>query len=170
MGVLGYFITFSTYGTWLHRSEKGSVDRQHNIYGEAILDPNPALSNYRQKLMKHAPYLLDDARRKIVLNAIQVHTAFRGWFLWAAHVRTNHVHIVLGTGDESKTPERMMTEMKAHASRDLNAAYADALPTQHWTRHGSTRHLHTEQALNRAIYYTIYEQGEQMDFYEAPRN
>ena len=32
---LAYFITFSTYGTWLHGTakEEGSVDRRHNVYG-----------------------------------------------------------------------------------------------------------------------------------------
>ena len=32
---LAYFITFSTYGSWLHGTKKGmgSVDREHNEYG-----------------------------------------------------------------------------------------------------------------------------------------
>lgn len=164
---LAYFITFSTYGTWLHGSEKGSVDRQHNVYGEAVLMPNSALKEYRRKLMKQEPYALNAASRKIVLKAIQDHTTFRDWFLWAAHVRTNHVHIVVGTGDETKSPERMMTELKAHASRDINAARIE-LECEHWTRHGSTRHLHTEDEINQAIYYTVYEQGESMEVYIDP--
>ena len=42
---LAYFITFSTYGTWLHGTEKGlgSVDVEHNAY----LSPFIAFDNAR---------------------------------------------------------------------------------------------------------------------------
>jgi hypothetical protein len=35
---LAYFITFSTYGSWLHGEEKGSVDRAHNLPGTPYLE------------------------------------------------------------------------------------------------------------------------------------
>ena len=40
---LAYFITFSTYGTWLHGTTKGkgSVDREHNQHGCPSLRPTP---------------------------------------------------------------------------------------------------------------------------------
>lgn len=144
------------------------MDKEHNVYGEACVEPNERLVNFRRTLMKQGPYVMDAARRKIVLRAIQDLVEFRKWFLWAAHVRTNHVHVVVGLGDESKTPERMMTEMKARATRLLHEAELDANEREHWTRHGSTRYLRTEETLNRAIYYTLFEQGEQMEVYEAP--
>jgi hypothetical protein len=36
-----YFITFTTYGTWLHGTQKGkgSVDRENNLYGAAFVEP-----------------------------------------------------------------------------------------------------------------------------------
>ena len=37
MGV-AYFITFTTYGTWLPGSAKGSVDTDHNAFGTALLE------------------------------------------------------------------------------------------------------------------------------------
>jgi len=168
--VIGYFITFSTYGTWLHGSEKGSVDRQHNVYGEALVETNPRLEKYRRTLLTQPPVILDVLRRQFVLNAIRDHCRFRGWFLWAAHVRTNHVHIVVGTDREAKSPEQMMTEFKAYASREIRSRTADASNLKYWTRHGSTRHLSSDDSLNRAIYYTVYEQGERMDVFEAPRS
>ena len=30
---LAYLITFRTYGTWLHGDARGSVDREHNVFG-----------------------------------------------------------------------------------------------------------------------------------------
>jgi len=40
---LGYLITCRTYGTWLHGDARGSVDRDHNVYGTPMRDPNSAL-------------------------------------------------------------------------------------------------------------------------------
>ena len=30
---LAYFLTFTTYGTWLHGREEGSVDRDNHVFG-----------------------------------------------------------------------------------------------------------------------------------------
>ena len=52
-----------------------------------------------------------------MLAVIQRHCAYRGWNLLAAHVRSNHVHIIV----EAETrPEKIMNEFKAYASRELN--------------------------------------------------
>jgi hypothetical protein len=45
--------------------------------------------------------------------------AERGWQLLAAHVRTNHVHVVV---QAERDPGRLMCEIKARASRDLTRA------------------------------------------------
>ena len=37
---LAYFSTFTTYGTWLHGDERGSVDREHNQVGTPWLEPD----------------------------------------------------------------------------------------------------------------------------------
>jgi hypothetical protein len=39
---LAYFITFHTYGTWIHGDDRGSVDRHHNLYGTPMLPPDPS--------------------------------------------------------------------------------------------------------------------------------
>jgi len=39
---LAYLITFTTYGTWLHGDPRGSVDREHNVWGTPFLDPDRA--------------------------------------------------------------------------------------------------------------------------------
>jgi hypothetical protein len=61
-----------------------------------------------------------------------------------------------------------MNAFKAYASRALNRAENDPPDCRRWTRHGSTRHLFTEDVVRRAIRYTIDEQGEKMATYEAP--
>ena len=34
---LAYFLTWTTYGTWLHGSAKGSVEKQHNVFGTPLV-------------------------------------------------------------------------------------------------------------------------------------
>jgi REP element-mobilizing transposase RayT len=161
---LAYFITFSTYGTWLHGDERGSVDRKHNVAGEVLLPANAELRHNRKTLMTAPEYRMGAGERETVLAAIRQHAEFRGWSLLAVHVRTNHVHIVV-VGDAK--PERMMIEFKAYASRALNRMNPTETQRKYWTRHGSTRWLNTDESVRRAIEYTIAEQGEAMAVYQT---
>jgi REP element-mobilizing transposase RayT len=107
---------------------------------------------------------MSEEDRYTVLAAIRQHADFRGWKLLAAHVRSNHVHIVVA--GEAK-PERMMTEFKAYASRALNRLDPTSANRIRWTRHGSTRWLNSDEAVIRAVRYTVDEQGSPMAVYEA---
>jgi REP element-mobilizing transposase RayT len=164
MSALAYFITFSTYGTWLHGDERGSVDRKTNAAGEPLVPADPDLRRKREALMTDPEYRMEATERVTVLAAIRQHAGFRGWSLLAAHVRSNHVHIVVA-GDAR--PERMMTEFKAYASRALNRMNPSEAERKYWTRHGSTRWLNTDESVRRAIEYTVAEQGEPMAVYQA---
>jgi REP element-mobilizing transposase RayT len=73
--------------------------------------------------MLQNPYLLDQAGRKIVMEAIERHCAHRGWNLLAAHVRSNHAHAVV---QAEALPERIMSEFKSYASRELNQMGGEA--------------------------------------------
>ncbi len=109
---LAYFITFTTYGTWLHGRDPASVDRDHNIPGTPFLPANPDLEEWRRQSLREDPYFLDEARRRIVLHTIQEVSTHRGWRLWAVHVRTNHVHIVVTAPPKTKRPNTVRTERK----------------------------------------------------------
>ncbi len=161
-----YFITFSTYGTRLHGDPRGTVDRDHNVPGDPLLEPSANWVAYREHQLADAPYLLDAPSRAIVLLAICQHATFRGWHLYAAHVRTNHVHIVV---QADTTPERVMGEFKAYASRALNAANPDETGEhRRWTRHGSTLWLKSDDAIVEKVRYTAFEQGAIMSLYVVP--
>ena len=72
------------------------------------------------------------------------------------HVRTTHLHVVL-SGTES--PDRMMTQMKAWATRCLREAALIDNGTKPWARHGSTVPLRTPQAVEAACRYVVEGQG-----------
>jgi REP element-mobilizing transposase RayT len=100
-----------------------------------------------------------------VLKTLQEVCSCRGWTLLAAHVRTNHVHVV--TTADCK-PEQVMTAMKAYSSRALNEHGQDGPRRRRWARHGSTRYLWTKNAVEAAIQYVVCEQGEAMAVFEIP--
>src|SRR4051794_5003485 len=99
---LAYFITFSTYGTWLHGTDKGlgSVDRQHNVHGTPFVEPDARRERDAAERMTEPPYILGESARRIVRDAIVDICTEKGWTLRALHVRSNHVHVVVSADRE----------------------------------------------------------------------
>lgn len=91
--------------------------RLHNLPGSRLLDSDPQRAAAERELMEKAPYLLDRDSRAIVLNALREVCLHRGWSLFAAHVRTNHVHVIV---EADVRPEKAMNAFKSYASRALN--------------------------------------------------
>ena len=108
-----YLITFACYGAHMHGEEPGSVDRTHRIPGSPLVEPSSQRVECEKRQMDQLLYAMDGVRRQTVLAAIMERCADRRWHLKAAHVRTNHVHIVL-TADAR--PERVMNDLKSYAS------------------------------------------------------
>ena len=156
---LAYFITFTTYGTWLQGREQGSVDRRHNTPGAPYLSADPELEAEHRAALKQPEYRLDDDRREVVLKTIREVSRHRGWKLWAVHVRTNHVHIIVGG---SANPDKMMVDFKAWCSRRVRETLGEPNGRERWIEHGSTRYLWTEETLRAKIEYVLNGQGEPM--------
>ena len=154
---LAYLITFSCYGSHLHDSEDGSVDRNHNVLGGPCVAPEPGLLRARAMRMAAPSYTLNNARRQVVLAAIRQVCRHREWPLIAAHVRMTHVHVVVSAG---VAPEIPMQAFKAYASRSLGEE--GIAPCKRWTRHGSTRYLWQKEDVAGAVGYVIDGQGEPM--------
>jgi REP element-mobilizing transposase RayT len=156
---LAYLITFTCYGTRLHGDEEASADQRHNIPGSPFLPPRRGWVIAEERKMAQPPYQMDRARREIVLRATQQHCAQRNWRLLAVHVRSTHVHLVLGA---EQGPERILTEIKAYASRALSRAGFDGRARKRWARHGSTRYLWRPQHVKAAVEYVVFGQGDPM--------
>ena len=90
-----YLITFTCYGSHLHGDEPASVDRNHKVPGSRLAEASPERAALKRDQMDQQPYTLDKARRAVVLAILHEVSLHRGWRLWAAHVRTNHVHAVV---------------------------------------------------------------------------
>jgi REP element-mobilizing transposase RayT len=158
---LAYHITFSYYGWWLH-GKPGSVDRRNNQYGSARPPVSHSLFRYEKEEMTQPPYLLDAPRRKVVMIAIREVCDYRGWTLLAAHVRSRHVHTVVQAG---VSPEKVMNDFKAYASRRLNREGFETKDRRRWARHGSTVYKWTREELENTMSYVLEGQGEPLEVY-----
>ena len=159
-----YFITLICYGARLHGDESGSVDRHHNLPGSRILESNPERLAMKREQMDQEPFILDQPSRAVVLESIRETCLHRGWTLLAAHVRTNHVHVVV---EAPVRPERVMNALKSHASRSLNRLASSEPDRKRWARHGSTRWLFKDEEVRQAIQYVVEGQGEPMAVFAA---
>jgi REP element-mobilizing transposase RayT len=146
-----YFITWTTYGTWLPGEAKGSfIDDRRD--GPDRYGPNRHLRQHAAAQLTQPPVVLDERARAIIDRAIREHAAHRMWPVFALNVRSNHVHLVMTAG---KHPDGVMTGMKAWATRALREAGLVGAESKVWTRHGSTKHLHTPDSIEQAVRYVI---------------
>jgi Transposase IS200 like len=95
------------------------VDRNHNVPGSRTLDADLKRAALESEAMTQAPYLLDERARPTVLEAIREVCRHRNWTLLAAHVRTNHTHVIV---EAEAKPEKIMNDFKSYASRALTAS------------------------------------------------
>ena len=114
--------------------------------------------------MSQPAYVISAAERYVVRDAIVELCQHRHWLLLAAHVRSNHIHLVVTTDLD---PDRVMSDIKARASRALSkAGFADST-RRRWTRHGSTLYLHDQATVADKIDYTLNRQGAPMALYDG---
>jgi hypothetical protein len=83
---LAYFISFRTYGTWLHGDKRGSIDRFHNAYLSPYIKRNERWRDYNQQRLKAKPLILKAKQRRSIEAAIRETCNIRKWLLQAINV------------------------------------------------------------------------------------
>jgi REP element-mobilizing transposase RayT len=156
---LAYFISFRTYGTWLHGDERGSIDRFHNRHRAPFIAPNEKWRNYNRQRLKAQPLILKAKERHAIEAAIRETCEFRHWWLQAINVRTNHVHTVVSA---NRKPALVLNAFKANATRELRQAGLWSQPFSPWADRGSKRNLWNERSVARAIDYVVNGQGDDL--------
>ena len=154
-----YFITWTCYGTWLHGDERSSVDGRQTRGDARLVIPNPTLEQWERNQLKSDPISLNAEARAIVGNTISEHCEHRGWPLSALNVRSNHVHVVVSC---NTTPDIAMGQFKSWCTRRLREAGLTGPDDRVWTKHGSTRTLRNDRAVEAAVRYVMECQGESL--------
>ena len=159
---LAYFITFTTYGTWLHGDERGSILRKDN-HTRLIAECTP-LRRHETGMLKSKPVILSRGDRNAVISTIIKHCQIRKWKLYAAHVRTNHVHIIVKS---NVSINDTASQFKQWSTRILKESGFESLPV--WTKGSSRKYIFTEDKLREKVHYVAYEQGKMLEHYIHPQ-
>jgi REP element-mobilizing transposase RayT len=112
------------------------------------------------KKLRHPIITLVKAQQAIVLETIKKHCKLKDWKLYAVHVRSNHIHLIV---EAREKPEKIMSGLKAWATRMLRRKGYEIQKV--WTRNGSTKYIFSHEKLNEKIKYVIDGQGEKMEYY-----
>jgi len=125
-----------------------------------MVSPNDDLMETMRHRMKQKPYSWDKTKRLIVRDSVVEVCRYRIWNLFALHVRTNHLHALVGA---PSPPEPVMNDFKRYTSRNLNLAGVDPTGRRRWAGHGSTKYLWTRERFLEALNYVLYQQGPWME-------
>ncbi len=93
--MIGYMITWTTYGSWLQGDKRGYVKNGQ------VLEPNEKLKSANQKQQKYQTVRLNSKQRQIVEKAILEEAKRINHKIFAITVCPNHVHIVASVSKES---------------------------------------------------------------------
>ncbi len=157
---IAYFLTWTTYGTWLPGDDRGWVRFRQGV---RLADPN--LERQAAARMTEDACRLDHAQRQLVEATIADHCRIRRWTLYAVNCRSNHVHVVVAAGLD---PDGIREQFKAWCTRRLKALERDrqdptsALGTPResirekwWTERGSGMFINDEEGLEAIIHYVL---------------
>jgi REP element-mobilizing transposase RayT len=149
---LAYFITWTTYGSWLPGDERGWVLR-----GRGFQTPNPRKLKQAQDRMTESLMTLNVKQRALVETTVKEHCKHRKWQLHAVKCRSNHVHVVVTAACK---PEVARDQLKAWCTRKLKEQAAainhpDAGRLKWWTERGSCRSIGDEVSLGAVILYVM---------------
>lgn len=156
---LAFFLTWTTYGTWLPGDGRGWVKKPGDFR-----ESDSSRERAASKLMTEPALTLTDEQRRIVEDTIAAHCRIRGWHLHAVNARTQHVHVVVTA--PGRNPEDVMDQFKAWCTRKLKererslGTAGDSVRQNWWTQRGSKRWINNNDDLCAAIQYVVEEQGE----------
>jgi REP element-mobilizing transposase RayT len=149
-----YFITWTTYGTWLPGDHRGWRKKD-----KGNQTAQPLLEDWVRDRLSEKPVLLNNAQRKKVEDVCYEHADRRGWVIHAVSARSNHVHIAV-TADAP--PNKVRDQFKANATRVLRQNPDPITSEKVWTRGGDCEIVDTDDELERVIQY-IREAQDRMD-------
>jgi REP element-mobilizing transposase RayT len=151
---IAYFITWTTYATWLPGDQRGWAKKK--VWG--LQPPDPEQEALARSAVTEQPVILTKSQRDLIDQVIVKHCEIRGWQLRARNVRTNHVHIVVtAPGVE---PKIIREQIKAWGSRRLSeqaglVGGGKDGQRRWWTEGGDIELIWNKEQLQAVIHYVL---------------
>ena len=156
-----WFLTWTTYGTWLPGDERGFVsnvdsgDRtghRLNEFGSEPAAKSRGLQIMAQAKLSGPPVYLTVEHAKVLFNQFLETATFRKWELSAVAIMVNHVHLLVGVPGDPE-PHTLLRDFKSYGSRCLNHFAGKPASGTWWTEGGSTRKKGSDEAIAAAAEY-----------------
>ncbi len=151
---LAYFLTWTTYGTWLPGDDRGWTDSK---LGWQAPDESRVI-DAKIRMQEHAR-TLNPAQRRVVEEQITETCKHHRWTLLAANCRSNHVHVVVNA---PLHPKVVSSRLKAWCTRRLKEFEKQfpigtrsnpSILNRWWSEGGSHRFINDEAGLEAAVDY-----------------
>jgi REP element-mobilizing transposase RayT len=140
--IVGYMLTWTTYGSWLPGDKRGYVEHGQILPGkEQILERNKD----RQRL---PAVILNEREEKIVQEVIFTEAQRISQILEALIVYSNHVHLLARPHTESM--EQIVSRYKSKTTRAL---WRNGRQGRIWTKGYDKRFCFTEEEVTQRIRY-----------------
>ena len=140
-----YFITWTTYGTWLPGDPRGWRKKR-----QGDRPPQPRLESWCRDRMTECEVVLNETQRRKVEIVCREHATIRRWVLHAINARSNHVHLAVSA---DKGPKVVRDQFKANATRVLRQEPHAIRKDKIWTQGGDCEIVDGEEELERVIEY-----------------
>ncbi len=151
---IAFFLTISTYGTWLPGDARGWVE-----YRKGWKMPDPVRELEAKAIMREDACILSPFERVIVERQLEETCGFRHWTLHARNCRTNHLHAVVSAHDVG--PKKIREDLKAWCTRRLRE-HSESAREHWWAERGSIRWVFDDAGLEAVVLYVNVAQ-ERMD-------
>ena len=140
--MIGYMVTWTTYGTWLQGDERGYVKNGK------ILAQNDKLRSANRRQQKYSTVRFNSEQKQIVQNSIIKEAQRINHKMFAIAVCSNHVHLVAGVSKESI--EQAVHRYKYSATLALRKLGTDG---KIWSKGFDKRFCFTDRELENKIKY-----------------
>jgi hypothetical protein len=140
--VVGYMLTWTTYGTWLQGDARGYVKDGKTFKG------NPALLRANKESQQYETVRLDGQQKDIVRDAILEESECMGQKILALSVWSTHVHLVVENINE---PVGVVAGRYKRAA--TCALQVDGFEGKVWTKGYDKRYCFDEASLKARVDY-----------------
>jgi len=161
-----YFLTWTTYGSWLPGDSRGFVSRVpvgtdeytiHNRVGTPQDADMPLVREAAEARMRGAKIVFGREHAHCCRAAFEEVAERNEYVLHACAVMATHVHVVLRS--ESHEGPELLRFLKGVSSRRLTQMFGKPDAPSWWTRHGSRRLLTNPDSRAGAVRYTLTQDG-----------
>lgn len=140
--MIGYMLTWRTYGTWLQGDERGYVK------DGKLLNQNETLEQINKINLKKQPIKFNSKQKEIVKDSIIQKAKRLNQKVFALTVLSNHIHLLV-----EKKQESIETTAALYKTAARTALNKNGLEGKIWSKGYDKRYCFSYQELNNRIEY-----------------